>query len=55
MMFYLAITANFDLSLPSESGSQFAKRNWLNMETTSSGVHKIYYSLLKKIRFLHSG
>lgn len=40
-------------AVPAESVSLFASGKWLKIETEATGVHKIYYSWLKKNGFLH--
>jgi hypothetical protein len=53
ILFYFARIADVVHASPSVSGSLFASGKWLKIETPSVGVHKIYYSWLKNIGFLH--
>ena len=49
----LTLTAQGIYALPSGSESLFASGKWIKIETPATGIHKIYYSWLKKNGFLY--
>ena len=54
LLFYLSMCATFGCRAQSVSSpSLFASGRWVKIETSSVGMHKIYYSTLKTMGFLH--
>jgi len=55
LLFSLFILQMADASmiLPADGRSLFASGRWVKIETSSSGIHKINFSWLKNIGFLH--
>ncbi len=52
-IFFLFLQANGNSTMPETENSLFAGGKWVKIETSATGIHKINFSWLKSIGFLH--